>query len=119
VDIAGFYDADPRRRESPEVSFGDGWRRPGDPHATYRLSWVAETGELYTVREPHHGGLLASYLDQLRIDDPDVDELTVEVLAVLPTQQAVEAALSGWRRKMEHHDSLEWVARRLAASSPS
>ncbi|MGZ4619285.1 MAG: hypothetical protein ACXV5Q_08065 [Frankiaceae bacterium] len=119
MDIAGFYDADSRRRESPEVSFGDGWRRHSDKHATYRLSWVVDTGELYAVREPHHGGLLASYLDQLRIDQPDTDELTVEVLAVFPRREAVEEALSGWQKKMEHHNSLDWVRRQLAAGSPS
>ncbi len=116
--IAAFYDADPRRRESEEVEYGDAWTRSEDVHATYRLSHVLETGELYTVREPHPGGILARYLDQLNVEQADVDELRVDVLGVLPPEQ-VQQALAGWQDAMTGTDSLRWVLERLAGRSPA
>jgi hypothetical protein len=116
--IAEFYDADPRRRESEEVEFGDAWTRSEDVHATFRLNHVLATGELYTVREPHRGGILARFLDQLNIDQADVDELTVEVLAVLTTDEAHQV-LAGWQDAMTGTDSLRWVVERLAGRSPT
>lgn len=113
--IAAFYDADPRRRSSEEVEYGDGWTRADDVRATFRLSHVLETGELYTVREPHPGGILARFLDQLNVDQADVDELAVEVLAVLSPQDAA-ARLEGWQQAMTGTDSLPWVHARVAGS---
>lgn len=110
--IADFYDADPRRRESEEVEYGDAWTRSDDVHATYRLNHVIETGELYTVRELHRGGILARYLDQLNIDQADMSELTVEVLAVLSPGEA-QQVLNGWQAAMTGIDSLPWVLERL------
>lgn len=114
ADIHGFYEADPRRRASDEVTFGDTWTRTSDPHATYRLLWVADTGELYTVREPHPGGLLARYLDQLHLDQADVGELVVDVLTTLPDRDTVERALAGWHEAMAEPDSIGWVTTRVA-----
>jgi hypothetical protein len=116
LDIAGFYAADPRRDDSEEVLYGDGWTTPEDPHSTYRCQWVVDTGELYTVREPHPGGILARYLDQLHIDQADVSELTVDVLRIEPDRAVVDALLDGWPAAMEAEDSLAWLiarARRL------
>jgi hypothetical protein len=117
--IGDFYDEDPRRRASEEIVYGDGWTTEADPHATYRLNWVVDTGELYTVREPHPGGLLARYLDELRVDQPDLDELTVRVLAVIETRDEVETVLRGWGAAMTEDDSLAWLEERLAARSGS
>jgi hypothetical protein len=116
--IAAFYDADPRRRESEEVEYGDAWTRSEDVHATFRLNHVLATGELYAVREPHRGGILARYLDQLNIDQADMDELTVEVLAVLSPDDA-QQALAGWQDAMTGTNSLPWVLDRLAGRSPT
>jgi hypothetical protein len=116
--IADFYDADPRRRESEEVEYGDGWTRQDDVHATYRVSHVLDTQELYSVREPHPGGILARYLDQLNVDQADVDELAVQVLAVLPPE-TVAAALEGWQQAMNGTDSLPWVLSRVADARPA
>jgi hypothetical protein len=118
LSIAAFYDTDPRRRESEEVEYGDGWTRHDDPTATYRVSHVLETGELYTVREPHPGGILARYLDQLNVDQADVDELAVDVLGVLPPD-AAKTALAGWQEAMAGSDSLRWVMARLADVQPA
>jgi hypothetical protein len=114
VDIHSFYEADPRRRASDEVGFGDGWTDRDDPRSTYRLSWVADTGEIYAVREPHPGGILARYLDQLGLNRSDVQALRVEILAVA-ARPAVEAALAGWPAVMDEVDSLRWARRQLAA----
>lgn len=115
--IATFYDEDPRRRTSEEVEYGDGWTQAADSHATYRLSHVLDTGELYAVREPHPGGILARYLDQLGVDQADVDELTVEVLAVTSSAD-LDRALAGWPEAMQGTDSLPWVRERLAGLAP-
>jgi hypothetical protein len=116
--IAEFYDADPRRRESDEVEYGDGWTRPDDERATFRVSHVLATGELYAVREPHPGGILARYLDQLNVDQADVDELAVEVLGVLSPEEADEL-LGGWQSAMTGVDSLRWVQERVAGRHPA
>ncbi|WP_420849108.1 hypothetical protein [Parafrankia soli] len=121
MNIREFYDADPRRRASEEITFGDGWTTADDEHSTYRLNWVVDTGEIYSVREPHPGGILARYLDQFRVDQADVDELLVDVLADTD-RYAVEAALAGWPAVMPEKDSLSWARRQLAAlgsASPS
>jgi hypothetical protein len=117
MDISEFYDGDPRRRESSEVAFGDGWSTEADEHSTYRANWLFETGELYVVREPHPGGLFARYLDQLDIDQVDVNELTVEVLGTFDDEEAVQAALAGWDKHMLKHESLTWL--REAAAAPA
>lgn len=118
MNIHEFYEADERRRESEEVQFGDGWTDDADAHATYRAKWVVETGELYTVREPHPGGILARYLDQLGIDQAKVGDLLVDVLAVSDDLPAVEAALDGWESAMDAENSLRWLRARAAAVAP-
>lgn len=118
VSIADFYDADPRRRESEEIEYGDAWTRHEDTHATFRVSHVVDTGELYAVREPHPGGILARYLDQLNVDQAEVDSLIVEILAVLPVDDAVRV-LDGWQDAMTGTNSLPWVEQRVAGSGPA
>jgi hypothetical protein len=117
LSIAEFYAADPRRRESEEAEYGDAWTRSDDVHATYRLSHVLATGELYTVREPHPGGILARYLDQLNVDQAEVDDLSVDVLSVLSPEQAPQV-LAGWQSAMTGTDSLRWVYEQLAGPPP-
>ncbi len=50
MDIEEFYEADERRRRSEEVEIGTEWHDADG--ARYELSWVADTGELYVMREP-------------------------------------------------------------------
>lgn len=118
MNIHGFYGADPRRRESAEIPFGDGWTDQQDVHSTYRLSWVADTGEIYAVREPHPGGILARFLDQLDVDQAEVDALTVEVLAVAD-RAAIEAVMGGWPAVMSERNSLRWAREQLARLAPA
>jgi hypothetical protein len=119
VNIREFYAADPRRRESVEISFGAGWTDQTEPASTFRVSWVVRTRELYAVREPHPGGgLFAPVLDHYNLRQASVDKLRVEILAVADLP-AIETALAGWRDVVPEHDSLRWARRRIAAlSSP-
>ncbi|MHB8450703.1 MAG: hypothetical protein ACYDAQ_09705 [Mycobacteriales bacterium] len=114
--IGEFYEADTRRRESVEEPFGDGWTTSADPHATYRASYVVATAEVYTVREPHHGGLLARYLDELHLDSPDLEELQVEIFTPVADLAALERLLDGWREQMTTPDSLSWLRDRVRTS---
>jgi hypothetical protein len=118
MDIGEFYDGDPRRRPSEEVAYGDGWTSETDPHATYRCQWVRDTGELYTVREPHPGGLLARYLDELDLDQANASELVVAVLLTEPDRERVEAMLGGWEEAMPATDSLRWLHARVGVGEP-
>jgi hypothetical protein len=52
IDIDAFYQSDPRRRSSPERSYGLDWRDQADAEHLYDLGWVADTGELYLLRKP-------------------------------------------------------------------
>jgi hypothetical protein len=42
------------------------------------------------------------------------DEVTVELLGVFPTLEAVEAALAGWPQAMPRPDSVQWVRDHVA-----
>lgn len=115
MNIREFYEQDPRRRESDEIGFGEGWTVHDDPSATYQVRWVERTGELYAVREPHPGGgLLSRFFDYFNVHQADVDELTVQILAVAD-RPAIEEALAGWPVVMGERDSLRWARRRTAA----
>jgi hypothetical protein len=118
MNIREYYTEDPRRRESAEIPFGDGWTDQDEAHSTFRLSWVADTQEIYAVREPHPGGILARYLDQLGVEQADIDELRVEILAVAD-RPSIEGALAGWPAVMEEHNSLRWARRQLATLRPA
>ena len=50
MDIEEFYEADERRRRSEEIELGTEWLDADG--VRYELSWVADTGELYVMREP-------------------------------------------------------------------
>ena len=52
MDIEEFYSADERRRHSAELEFGRDWN---DDTGRCGVSWVADTGELYLMREPNAG----------------------------------------------------------------
>jgi hypothetical protein len=52
MDIDQFYDSDPRRRPSREVSFGMNWSDATDPQHLWDLFWVADTGELCLMQKP-------------------------------------------------------------------
>jgi hypothetical protein len=110
VDIEEFYDADPRRRVSDEVEFGQDWT---DADAVRcEVSWVADTGELYVMREPNAPINMDPVGDEF-IEQLPTESVTVEVLGVVATRDAVDALLDGWQQAMGAPNSIEWVRGRL------
>jgi hypothetical protein len=111
MDIEEFYDADPRRRPSEELEFGREWS--DDAGCRTELTWVVDTGELYTMAEPAEPIYMDPVGDTL---EPELDAkfLTVEVLGVIPDREHVDQVLEGWRDAMGTANSVQWVRDRLA-----
>jgi hypothetical protein len=99
MDIDEFYDQDPRRRASDEVEFGREWSEKG---MRFEVAWVADTGELYLMAVPHSRRGISS------------TAVTVEVLAVIPGREAINAVLTGWGDEMAKPDSVAWLRERVA-----
>ena len=89
MDIEEFYEADERRRRSEEIELGTEWH---DRDAVrHEVSWVADTGELYVMREP----AAPMGEDSSVTSSPGrfpTDAVTVAVVGWIPT------ATSAWRR---------------------
>ncbi len=111
MDLEQFYEADPRRRHSEELEFGEDWQERG---ARTEVSWVEATGELYAMRDPL--GHLETQLFGAETVDPVANEdLGVQVLGVIRGRENVEAVMSGWEAAMPVGDnSLAWVRDRVA-----
>ncbi len=114
MDIEQFYDADPRRRASDEVEFGRDWSDGSGVRS--ELSWVADTGELYVMREPDAPIDMDPIGDEV-VESLDTNLLTVEVLGVVEGRAAVDALLQGWQDEMVKPNSLDWVRTRVAQSA--
>jgi hypothetical protein len=114
MDIEEFYEADERRRRSEEVELGTEWRdRDGVRH---EVSWVADTGEVYVMREP------APYMSEDLFGDAfsgsrslPVASVTVAVVGWMPTRERMEEVLAGWQDAMGSVQSLSWLADCLRA----
>jgi hypothetical protein len=111
MNIEEFYAADERRRRSEEIELGTEWYDADG--ARYELSWVADTGELYVMREP----------DVPMTEDPfgDVyhsqvrtDSVTVGVVGWIPDRDRLETVLEGWESAMSEPNSITWLTQRLA-----
>jgi hypothetical protein len=89
-----FYKHDPRRARSRERDLGLRWRARDD--STYRAAWIADTGELYSVRHGNHA-----------------DEARVTVLGRLDGG-TLERALHGWREVCDSDEpgTYEWLQER-------
>jgi hypothetical protein len=116
MDIDEFYADDERRRESAEIELGTEWR---DSYGVrYELNWVEATSELYVMREPvppmwedPFGGI------HVETDKgAPVTEMTVAVIAHVPTRERVEEILDGWQKAMPDTDSVAWLQDRLRAA---
>jgi hypothetical protein len=99
-DEHAFHTADPRRRLSPDVDFGATWRYEASNDA-YRLAWLRDTGELYTCRADGYDGSCTD----------------VTVLAVVASEDELDALLEGWRDARTAPDGLEWLAGRVSLLS--
>jgi len=110
MDIEEFYEADERRRSSEEIEFGRDWHDAAGTR--YELSWVADTGELYVMREP--GAPIAEdpFGDVFPRGVP-LEGLAVAVVGWIPDRTRVEEVLAGWEQAMAGPDGIGWLARRL------
>ncbi len=110
MDIEEFYEADERRRRSEEIELGTEWHdRDGVRH---EVSWVADTGELYVMREPAPRMVEDLFGDEFSGSLP-VSAVTVAVVGWLPTRDRLEEVLAGWQDAMTGSESLSWLAGRL------
>lgn len=110
MDIEEFYAADERRRRSEEIELGTEWHDADG--ARYELSWVADTGELYVMREPDVPMTADPFGDVYRSSVP-TGEITVAVIGWLPERDRMEEVLEGWEAVMEEPNSVAWLAQRL------
>jgi len=110
LDIEEFYAADERRRRSEEIELGTEWH--DSDGARYELSWVADTGELYVMREPDVPMTEDPFGDVYRSKVP-TGAVTVAVVGWLPERNRMEEVLEGWESAMSEPNSIGWLADRL------
>jgi hypothetical protein len=110
VNIEEFYSADERRRDSEEIEFGTEWH--DKQGARYELSWVVDTGELYTMLEPN-AGLYSDPFGDIYESHESPDQLIVAVIGWIPDRSQLDSMLEGWAEEMQKADSVSWVASRL------
>lgn len=111
VDIEQFYEEDSRRRASDESEFGREWHDAEG--VRYEISWVRDTGELYSMSEPS-GAIISDGLGDENLAPMPAKMVLVEVLGKVDSADAVQRVLSGWPEAMTGPDSLTWVRERLA-----
>jgi hypothetical protein len=110
MNIEEFYEADERRRRSEEIELGTEWvDRDGVRH---EVSWIADTGELYVMREPAARMSEDPFGDAFSGSLP-LDAVTVAVVGWIPTRDRMEEVLAGWQDAMTGPESLSWLAARL------
>ena len=114
MDIEEFYSADERRRQSAEVELGTNWF--DGKGNRYELSWVEDTGELYTMLELIPEADSFTPFGDIEIEKIPVDRVLVMVIGYIPTLNDVELVLSGWPAKMSEPDGISWVAERLRSN---
>ena len=113
MDIEEFYDADERRRRSEEIELGTDWH--DGQGVRYEVSWVADTGELYVMREPVSGIVEDPFGDVFAFAaSVPVNTITVAVVGWIPDRDRLEQVLSGWEDAMDRPDSVSWLAERLS-----
>ena len=114
MDIEQFYSSDERRRQSSEVEFGTNWFDAKG--SRYEVSWVEDTGELYTMLELLPEVDTWTPFGDIEVEQIPVDRLVVMVIGYIPTLAEVEQVLAGWPDQMAKPDGVSWVAKQLAAA---
>jgi hypothetical protein len=114
MDIEQFYSGDERRRQSTEVEFGTNWFDANG--SRYEVSWVEDTGEMYTMLELLPEVDTWTPFGDIEVEQIPVDRLLVMVIGYIPTLPEVEQVLAGWPDEMAKPDGISWVADRLAAA---
>ncbi len=112
MDIEQFYDADERRRTSHEFEYGRDWHDAAG--VRYEISWVADTGEIYSMREPAEPFIQLDPAGDEWVQPMPTSIITVEILGSITDRDALDRALAGWENAMGRPDSLSWVRERLA-----
>jgi hypothetical protein len=107
MDIEEFYDANEQRRESEEHEFGAEWRDAAGN--VYELNFVVDTGEVYFMAMPGAEMIEDPFGDIAVDQDEPIEDLTVEVIAVVPTTDELHQAIAGWEQEMTKPASVEWV----------
>jgi hypothetical protein len=110
LDIEDFYAADERRRRSEEIELGTEWRDADG--ARYELSWIADTGELYVMREPGVAMTSDPFGDLYRSQLP-MESVTVAVVGWIADRSEMEAVLDGWESAEPEPNGIAWLADRL------
>jgi len=111
MDIEEFYDADPRRRASDEVRFGDEWTDADG--GRYEVLWVADTGEVYAMYEPVEP-IVSDAVGDVLVQHMPTSAVTVEILGTVPTRDDIDARLAGWEDAMPDQGSIAWVRERVS-----
>jgi hypothetical protein len=111
MDIEQFYSADERRRQSGEVEFGTNWF--DSKGNRYELSWVEDTGELYTMLEVVPEFDAWTPFGDMEVEAIPTDRVLVMVIGLIPTLEQAESVLAGWPDQMAKPDGISWVAERL------
>jgi hypothetical protein len=114
MDIEQFYSGDERRRQSTEVEFGTNWFDANG--SRYEVSWVEDTGEMYTMLELLPEVDTWTPFGDTEVEQMPVDRVLVMVIGYIPTLSEVEQLLAGWPDEMAKPDGISWVADRLAAA---
>jgi hypothetical protein len=110
MDIEEFYEADERRRRSEEVEIGTEWNDARG--ARYEVSWVADTGEIYVMREPGGTTGLDFFGDGVSVT-VHTDAVTVLVVGWIADRARVEQVFDGWQAAMAGPDGISWLSERL------
>ncbi|HUX05246.1 MAG TPA: hypothetical protein VMV53_10125 [Acidimicrobiales bacterium] len=110
MDIETFYEQNEARRESAEFEFGSEWTDASDNE--YELSWVEATGELYLMVEPD-ATVNEDIFGDFLVSDEEISDLTVVIVAKVPSLTALEDLLEGWEDAMLEENSLTWLYERF------
>ncbi|MGH9080943.1 MAG: hypothetical protein ACRDYE_12890 [Acidimicrobiales bacterium] len=114
MDIEQFYSSDERRRRSGEVELGTNWFDAKGNR--YELSWVEDTGELYTMLELTPEADSFTPFGDIEVEKIPVDRILVMVIGYIDSLAEVERVLAGWSERMAGPDGISWVAEQLLAN---
>jgi hypothetical protein len=70
---------------------------------------VVDTGEVYLMAMPS-AEMIEDPFGDIAVDQNEpIEDLTVEVIAVVPTLDELHAAIAGWEEEMTKPASVDWV----------
>lgn len=106
--VEAFYDANELRRRSPEWDYGVHWQPETSHWPVWRVSWVVETGELYTVCTSD-GRLVVLGVCE-KVGEYPYGQHSRD-WAAFNDEQLVEMVMKGWAEVTP--PKLSWVTARL------